>query len=69
MMWKKTAPRWEFRVAAFAILVGILIVANPELRVLLILVDALGLELVLFVLSKGLWCPLSLRSADSGTQL
>jgi hypothetical protein len=59
MMWKKTAPRWEFRVAAFAILVGILIVANPELRVLLILADALGLELVILILAIQLrgWLP------------
>jgi ABC-type dipeptide/oligopeptide/nickel transport system permease subunit len=78
-----------FQGRCIAILVGILIVANPELRVLLILVDALGLELVILILAiqlrgwlpairvvlksacsrKGLWCPLSLRSADSGTHL
>jgi hypothetical protein len=48
-----------FQGRCIAILVGILIVANPELRVLLILVDALGLELVILILAIQLrgWLP------------
>jgi hypothetical protein len=44
------ARRWEWRLAAFALLVWLAFVSNPELRILLVLVDSLGLELVFFLL-------------------
>jgi hypothetical protein len=48
------ARHWERRLAAFAILVYLAFVVNPELRVLLMLVNSLGLELVILVLATQL---------------
>jgi hypothetical protein len=48
---RMNSRRWEWRLAAFALLVWLVFVSNPELRVLLILVDSLGLELVLLLLA------------------
>jgi hypothetical protein len=64
--------RWEWRLAAFAIIVWLIFVTNPELRLLLILVDSMGLELIFILLAiqlrgllpmirvtlmpAGLWC-------------
>lgn len=42
--------RWEWTIADLVILSCLIFVLNPELRALLILVDALSLELVLFLL-------------------
>jgi hypothetical protein len=43
--------RREWKIAAFGILVGLAFVTNPELRALLFVVDALGLELIFFLLA------------------
>jgi hypothetical protein len=43
--------RLEWRLAAFAILIWLAFVSNPELRVLLILVNSLGLELVFILIA------------------
>jgi hypothetical protein len=42
--------RWEWRLVDLAILSALFLVINPELRALLIVVDALSLELILFLL-------------------
>ena len=51
MNMRTNTRRWEWRLAAFALLVWLVFVSNPELRVLLILVDSLGLELVFILLA------------------
>jgi hypothetical protein len=44
-------PRKDLKLAAFALLVSLAIVANPELRILIMVVNALGLELMFFLLA------------------
>lgn len=47
-------PRWNWKIAALVILAALVLVTSPELRALLLVVDALGLELVLFLVAVQL---------------
>jgi hypothetical protein len=53
----KVASKHQFerdaalRLAAVALLIGVVVVSNPELRALIIVVDALGLDLVCLLLA------------------
>lgn len=40
---------WNSKLAVVALALGLLLVANPEIRALLLLVDAIGLEAIVFL--------------------
>jgi hypothetical protein len=42
--------RWNSKVAVVALALGLLLVANPEIRALLLLADAIGIEAIAFLI-------------------
>ena len=42
-------PSWNLKLALVAVALGLVLVANPEIRALLLLADAIGIEAIVFL--------------------